>query len=244
MSTTDQAIEQFCSYFSREVGDISRLVVAHTDGNSEPSAASGPLYRKVLYVTMLDTLAGIRFHKKAYPELFKQNRARFTRFVVDHCDWSEAELVSLPFLLEKLKEQKLEKLPLGQYVSGKVAQFSTEDGGTLAVSQIDEHASVLLGRAASEKEESAIWEYQHIALLYRYRNRLVHESRQPGYAMEVFAESAAPYYHGYLGESQWCLGYPLAMFEQLLRNALTDFRSYLLANSIDPYSLLDDAQRW
>ena len=193
---------------------------------------------------MLDTLAGIRFHKKAYPELFKQNRARFTRFVVDHCAWSEAELVSLPFLLEKLKEQKLEKSQLGQYVAGKVAQFSTQDGGTLAVSQVDEHSSVLLGHAASEKEESAILEYQHIALLYRYRNRLVHESTQPGYAMEVFAESAAPYYHGYLGDSRWYLGYPLAMFEQLLRNALEDFRSYLAANSIDPYSLLNHAQRW
>jgi hypothetical protein len=193
---------------------------------------------------MLDTLAGIRFHKKAYPELFKQNRARFTRFVVDHCNWSEAELVSLPFLLEKLKEQKLENLPLGQYVSGRVAQFSTEDGRALGVSQIDAHASTLLGHAASEKEESAIWEYQHIALLYRYRNRLVHESREPGYAMEVFAKSAAPYYHSYLGESRWYLGYPLALFEQLLRSALSDFRSYLVANTIDPYSLLDDAQRW
>lgn len=243
MRTTDQAIEQFCSYFSREIDEISRLVVAPIDGNSEPSAASGPLYRKVLYVTMLDTLAGIRFHKKAYPDPFKQNRARFTRFVVDHCSWSEAELVSFPFLLEKLAEQNLDTLPLGQYVSDKVAR-STEDGGTLAASAIDEHASVLLGRATCEKEETAIQEYQHIALLYRYRNRLVHESRQPGYAMEVFAESAAPYYHGYLGESRWYLGYPLALFEHLLRSALGDFRSHLVSNSIDPYSLLDNAQRW
>lgn len=244
MRSIDQAIEQFCSYFSREIGEISRLVVAPIDENSEPSVASGPLYRKVLYVTMLDTLAGIRFNKKAFPDLFKQNRARFTRFVVDHCSWSEAELVSLPFLLEKLVEQKLETLPLGRYVSEKVARFSTEDGGTLPASDIDEHASLLRGRATCEKEETAIQEYQHIALLYRYRNRLVHESRQPGYAMEVFAESAAPYYHGYLGESRWYLGYPLAMFQQLLQNALDDFRSHLVVNSIDPYSLLDNAQRW
>lgn len=244
MRTTDQVIDQFCSYFSREIGEISRLVVAHTDGDREPSAASGSLYRKVLYVTMLDTLAGIRFHKKSYPELSRQNRLRFTRFVVEHCSWPEAELVSLPFLSEKLKEQRLDKLALGQYVSSMVAQYSARDGGTLAASQIDEPASALLGHAINEKEEAAIWEYQHIELLYRYRNRLVHESRQPGYAMEVFAESAAPYYHGYLGESGWYLGYPLAMFEQLLRNALTGFRSYLVANAIDPYSLLDDAQRW
>lgn len=244
MRTTEQAIDQFCSYFSREIGEISRLAVAHTDGNSEPSSASGPLYRKVLYVTMLDTLAGVRFHKLAYPELSRHNRSRFTRFVREHCSWPEAELVSLPFLLGKLRDQRLETLALGQHVSGIVAKFSTQDGGTLAASQIDAPAGALLGHAVNEKEESAIWEYQHIALLYRYRNRLVHESRQPGYAMEAFADSAAPYYHGYIGESGWYLGYPLAMCDQLLRNAVTSFRSYLVTNAIDPYSLLDDAQRW
>ena len=244
MGNAEQAIEQFCSYFTRETEEIARLAVSPIDGNGEASAARRLLYGKVLYLTMLDTLAGVRFHKKSYPDLSKQNRARFTRFVIDHCSWAEAELVSLPFLLEKHAELKLEMLPLGQHVSDRLAQFSTQNGGTLAVSKLDEQASELLARASCEKEEAAIHEYQHLALLYRYRNRLIHESRQPGYAMEVFAESAAPYYHGYLGERSWYLGYPLAMFEHLLRNAIDSFRSHLVANSINPYSLLDNAQRW
>ncbi len=102
----------------------------------------------------------------------------------------------------------------------------------------------LLQHATVEKEEASISEYQHITLLYRYRNRLVHESREPGYAMEAFGDHPAPYYHGYLGKSDWHLGYPLAMFEQLVRRGLAGFRCYLEANDIDPYEALDNAQRW
>ena len=97
MRSTPQAIDKFCSYFEREIGEIARLVVTDGDDTTEPSAASSPLYRKVLYVTMLDTLAGVRFHKKAYPELSRQNNARFSRFVIEHCAWPEANLVSLRF---------------------------------------------------------------------------------------------------------------------------------------------------
>lgn len=244
MSSTAQAIDQFCSYFDREIGEIARLSVTNEDGASEPSTASGPLYRKVLCVTMLDTLAGVRFHKKAYPELSKQNRARFSRFVTEHCSWPDANLVSLPFLFEKLREHKLENRTLGESVREKLSQFSTNDGGTVEASVMDEPVTVLLQHATTEKEETAISEYEHISLLYRYRNRLVHESREPGYAMEIFADRAAPYYHGYLGKSDWHLGYPLAMFELLLRNGLASFRCYLEENSIDPYAALDDAHRW
>src|SRR6185312_10048049 len=67
MRDVNKAIAEFCCYFEREIGEISRLVVTYENGAEEPSAASGPLYRKVLYVTMLDTLAGVRFHKSVSP---------------------------------------------------------------------------------------------------------------------------------------------------------------------------------
>lgn len=244
MTDIDQAIEQFCSYFDREIIEISRLTITYDDGDSEPSAASGPLYRKVLYVTMIDTLAGLRFNKKAFPELSKRNHARFSRFVVDHCAWPEAELVCLPFLFERLKEDKLDARTLGQFISEKLSRFSMERGGTVAASELDEHIAVLLRYAATEKEEAAIWKYQHISLLYRYRNRLVHESREPGNAMEVFGEKSTPYYNSYIGEKKWYLGYPLGMFKRLAQSGLNSFRSYLEANSFDPYSALEDTQRW
>ena len=71
-----------------------------------------------------------------------------------------------------------------------------------------------------------------------------HESRVPGKTMEVFANSADAYYHGYIGYPKWYLAYPPTLFEALLRRLIASFRTYLSSNSIDPYSLVEDKARW
>lgn len=235
------SIDSFCDYFERQVVTIGQVVVASTGSvNVDATSGSEFRYRKALYVTVIDTLAGLRFHKSAYPQLSRQNRERFTRFVREHSSWPEGNLVSLPFLKEELESMKLLQRPLGCHVVAKVGQFSTEDGGSLPVSSIDESISDLQALASLEREEDALREYQHIALLYRYRNSLVHESREPGKAMEVFGSSGKPYYHGYLSDRRWYLAYPPGVFEQLLSRSIRSFREYLLSNSIDPYSLVED----
>jgi hypothetical protein len=244
MSIAD-SIADFCAYFERQVATIGRLVIASSaSSNADTGAGSEFRYRKALYVTAIDTLAGLRFHKSAYPQLSRQNRERFKRFVRDHGSWPEGHLVSLPFLKEELEALKLHQRPLGRHVAAKVAQFSTEDGGALTVGEIDEPLSGLQALATLEKEEEALREYQHLALLYRYRNSLVHESREPGRAMEVFGATGEPYYHGYLDDPRWHLAYPPALFEQLLTRSIASFRDYLVSNSIDPYSLVEDKARW
>ncbi|KVW98916.1 hypothetical protein ABW22_02585 [Thiobacillus denitrificans] len=134
--------------------------------------------------------------------------------------------------------------PLGQYVTEKLSSFSTEDGGALPVSRIDEPVSDLLALASVEEEKKAVRDYQHHALLYRYRNSLVHELREPGEAMEVFTSSSDPYYHGYIGDPKWYLVYPSLLFESLLQRAIASFQTYLRSESIDPYSLVEDKARW
>ena len=123
-------------------------------------------------------------------------------------------------------------------MSANQQKFSTKDGGSLPSSKIDEPLTTLLALAITEKEEEALYEYQHLALFYRYRNSLVHESRQPGKAMEVFDSSGGPYYHGYINDPRWYLAYPLPLFEALLKRSIAGFRDYLTANQIDPYSMV------
>ena len=62
--------------------------------------------------------------------------------------------------------------------------------------------------------------------------------------MEVFATSGEPYYHGYVKDPKWYLAYPLPLFEALLQRSIAGFRAYLVANSIDPYALVEDKARW
>jgi len=242
--TIAESIDDFCAYFDREVAAIARVTIASLAGGVDSGAGSEFRYRKVLSVTAIDTLAGLRYHKSAYPQLSRQNRERFTRFVKEHGSWPEGELVSLPFLWDELETLKFLQRPLGQHVTAKLNAFSTEDGGALPVAKIDEPAPDLLALASTEKEEDAIRDYQHRTLLYRYRNSLVHESREPGKAMEVFATSGEPCYHGYIGDPKWYLAYPHALFEALLQRSIASFRAYLSSNSIDPYSLVEDKARW
>lgn len=242
MSIAD-SIDRFCSYFDREVAAIGRVMV--TDGPGIESGSGNPTrYRKTLYVTAIDTLAGLRFHKSAYPSLARRNRERFVRFLEEYGAWPEGDLVSLPFLKDELESSKLLDRPLGKHVVEKVSQFSTEDGGTLPISEMDESAASLLALATIEKEEDAINEYRHFALFYRYRNSLVHEARQPGNSMETIFTVDEPSYHGYISDTRWYLTYPVVHFEGLLKHSVSSFRTYLDSNQIDPYSLVEDKARW
>ena len=241
--TITESIDKFCEYFERQSAAIACVTISAAN-DIDSGTGSEFRYRKVLCLTAIDTLAGLRYHKSAYPQLSRQNRERFTRFVKEHGSWPEGELVSLPFLQDELKTLKLLNRPLGQYVSQKVDAYSTEDGGSLPVAEIDKPAGELLALASTEKEEEAIRDYQHRALLYRYRNCLVHESRDPGLAMEVFSTSGRPYYHGYLDDPKWYLAYPSDLFALLLQRTIASFRTYLSTNSIDPYAMVEDQARW
>jgi len=238
-----KAIDQLCSYFEREATAIARVSV-EKGPDMETGAGNQFRYQKTLYVTALDTLAGLRFHKSAYPQLARRNREKFTRFLREYGSWPEGDLVSLPFLMDQLETFKLLDRPLGQHVKEKISQFSTEDGGSLLISKMDEPQATLLALATTEKEEEAINEYQHFGLFYRYRNSLVHESRQPGKTMERALEIDVPSYHGYIDDSRWYLAYPVPLFAQVLKSAIAGFRAYLVNNQIDPYSLVDDKARW
>lgn len=241
--TVAESIEEFCSYFEREADAIGRVQVA--DGLDVNTGAGNPFrYRKVLYVTAIDTLAGLHFHNSAYSRLARRNRERFILFLREFGSWPEGDLVSISFLKDELEAAKLLDRPLGRRVTAQLSKFSTEDGGSLPIYKIDEPLSTLLALATTEKEKDALREYQHLALFYRYRNSLVHESRQPGKAMEVFDSNGGPYYHGYLNDSRWYLAYPLPHFESLLKRSIAAFREYLVTNQLDPYSLVEDKARW
>src|SRR6266478_1844700 len=100
--TVAKSIDQFCLYFEREATAIGRVSV--TDGPDMETGAGNPLqYRKALYVAAIDTLAGLRFHKSAYPHLARRNRERFIRFLKEYGSWPEGDLVSLPFLKDELE---------------------------------------------------------------------------------------------------------------------------------------------
>ena len=119
-----------------------------------------------------------------------------------------------------------------------------EEGGYINFKQIDEPLYVLLDLASTEQEEKVIIEYQHYHLLYRYRNYLIHESRQPGSSMEITQDSIEPYYHGYIGEKKLFLAYPIEMFVVILEKSVDYIKDYLEKHNFDPYDFVEETSRW
>lgn len=244
--TNEDQIERFCSYFSRQLIVIRALTL-----DNEQLEGTGPedhqirFYQKVLVITALDTLAGIRFPKETFPGFKKKNRQRFIRFISEYSSWDDGVLINVPFLYDHLCETNARNGNLAKFLRENLDNYNPQDGIYLFPDQIDEHPDRLLPFATSEKEEEAIWLYQHYSLLYRYRNFLVHESKEPGHAMEGIRDGEVrAYYHGYINEEKWFLGYPIEMFFNLLRNSIENLRTYFTEQNINPFEFVRDNTRW
>lgn len=240
----DKKIYRFYSYFRDQASSIDALIInpnlAKATSQDEQNIR---FYKKVLLITLMDTLAGIRYPKERYPQLSKKNQERFIYFLKDGKFWEDGTLVSIPFLAEHLSGGKITKGRLHDFVVKRLDEHSEDGAFNIPVKKIDAPAEMLLEMATTEQEEKVIRENQHDALLYRYRNYLVHESREPGYAMEVAPESD-PYYHGYIGDRRLYLAYPLELFKCIVDKAIQYIEIYLRTNQLDPYESVTETTRW
>lgn len=244
--TLQDKINHFCSYFSRQIEVINSLDIDEERlEEATPVDFQTRFYRKVLIVTALDTLAGIRFHKKNYSSPHKKNRERFIRFITEYCEWDHGPLVSSPFLLDHLVSINSQNGRLHSYLEGVLAEHDGQGVVYKSPNDFDKSIDILMPLAATEKEEEAIWYYQHFALLYRYRNFLIHETREPGTAMEGVRDGEThTYYHGYINETKWYMVYPIEVFTALLANAINNLKHYFEEQEVDPYSFVGDTSRW
>ena len=215
--------------------------------NAGPEDLQFLFYKKVLMVTALDTLAGIRFPKVNYPDLHNKNPKRFIRFISEYGSWEHGELVSTPFLLDSLSTRNTRNGKLAEYLRDKMNGYDSNSGNYFKLTVFDETPSNLLDYATTENEENLIWCYQHYAIFYRYRNFLVHEARTPGYAMDGIRNNEnGAFYHGYIGNALegWHLAYPVELFVTLLSNSTNGLRDFFQEQNQSPYAFVGDTTRW
>lgn len=238
--TVQERIARFVDYFRKQQAAIEALRFSEDfQKTRDPESGNLRFYKKVLLITALDTLASIRYPRKNYPQLNRKNQERFVSFVSESGIWPEGSLVSIPFVLKQGVAGGQLLVLLNQRYGQR------QDNGEFSVpcANIDLPMDQLLKLASTEQEEKVIREHQHFALLYRYRNYLVHESREPGYAMEIGTDEA-PYYHSYINDTRLYLCYPLAHFAAMLRNAIGYIETFLLQHSLDPYEFVSDTSAW
>jgi hypothetical protein len=244
MVSVEEKIEFFCGYFYDQVCVINALTVdAEAAQGTDQGRHQIRFYKKALLITHLDTLAGIRYTEGRYPQLNKKNKERFIQFLSTSGVWPRGNMVSIPFLAEHTHNGKISNGRLKDFVIDKLSNNFEEGSFNVRASVIDEPFEKLIELSTTEQEEKAIVENRHYELLYRYRNYLVHESREPGNAMEVAPEEEA-YYHGYIGKDRLFLAYPINLFIEILERSITYVKGYLKENKMDPYDYVKETVRW
>jgi hypothetical protein len=233
-------IQSFTSFFEAQ----ERLVSSIRGGPEALGASSDPevrvaIHKKILYCTMLDSLAGVRYYGQNLT-----NRERFIAFVRDHGGWPDGNMISVPILAERLP-QTTTPSRLRQHLQTKLGAHDPNAGNTEPSSCFDECRHVLDQLAADSSERRAIAQSQQYELFYMYRNFLVHEFREPGYGAEPLAlEACEPRYHAHLGDPKWRLLYPQGFFSRMIRSALASITSYFGSEGIDPSARIKDSSAW
>jgi len=235
----DEDIKDFCSYFNRQIKVIDSIKL--DDTIIKPSDFQILLCKKTLLLTMLDAIAGIRFPRKYYPDM--GNQKRFTRFVKDYANWDNGNLVSVPFLSDRLSSNNSSDNKLTKHLKSKLSGLNPEAGGARIASIVDEPLGALLSLATSGLEEKRILECQHYAILYRYRNHLVHEANVPGHGTEFYSKDDA-HYHSYINDLRWFLVYPLVLLKQICRQCIDGLQQYMIDNQIVPCAIIKDTSRF
>jgi len=227
MTLTD-GIQNFTDYFQHEACLVASLT-------GKVPGAGLAIYKKILYASLVDGLAGIRYHSEGLG-----NHARFVRFLREHTAWPTGNLVSSPILRKRLPAKSL----LRDHLDSRLAGYSTMLPNALALSALDDPIDVL-EKYTQEEERKYLKGAEHFELFYRYRNFIVHEFREPGYAMEIFADGGdSPLYHGYTNSSDWSLLYPVGFFQARAEESIKSIEQWLSSNNVDPYSRVRDSSDW
>lgn len=233
METLEEKIERFISSFYDQFDCIRSACFAN----------SGTLFKKLLYVGIIDALASTTSDPK------QKNRGRFVSFMRTFSDWHYCDRVSLPHLiklLEKVTDPEFSKLREFAF-----SLFHQWEPGSIYTLDKDPDYQEVKERWPSHipKPFASIgFDFlQHVHLFYSYRNFLFHELRKPGYGMEL-KEDKEPYYHSMTHlvdeRSSWELVYPLGFFENICGTTLKKLRNYYIEERIDPYSCFIFGTYW
>ncbi|KYZ77184.1 hypothetical protein AXX12_03360 [Anaerosporomusa subterranea] len=223
-------INQFISHFNEEIHKVKEL--------------NNKLYQKIIYVTILDALGRARYPKKSPSD-------RMKTFVRNYGNWADKDKISLvqlelnlDFMLTDEEKESSRLLlttreKIATWESGHVYDSSADpvfDEGSKMLTFPDKRVDI------ENAEESAVTKARYSELFYAYRNRLIHEYRKPGYAIEDNEDTSA-FYHSYIN-GPWELGFPVGLFEKLCCSCLENLKQYLYHENINPYSRYEFGSMW
>lgn len=237
---------------SEKVTRFYNHMMSHLNEVATIQTIHDKLYRGLIYVAFLDALAG------AVMPYRTSNRDRFISFIQRFCHWSDGSRVSISHLtqlvrrnpdpaFEALRIWALNKFEGMRLLSGQIVRISSDP-------TFDEVRKEWPGASKEIRtliDGVSLESLQHFALLYSYRNSLVHELRELGYGMDFIGDDeVTPYYHGMSTDTAGEISetaelvYPHGFVQSLSVRGLENVRTYLLENSLDPYDSFKFGTYW
>lgn len=186
---------------------------------------------------MLDTLARSRYPKS-------NNRFRFVRLIENFADWPDHNRVSLPLMSSEIPINISHESDLARET---LVRTENLDKDKYHRPNIDPFWDDFISFAANSEEKKTVKKYKYSELLYGYRNFLVHEFREPLHGIEVDQRDNKPFYHTLErkdGRITWEIVFPLGLFEECVRNCLSNLRKYFESQKLNPYLSYDFETLW
>ena len=201
------------------------------------------LTQKLMCCCLLDTLSVARFPKENLVS------KRFKDLIKTYSDYEYWDKISLPqfyYKFENCKDPKFSVLKM--YIENIVSE--REDYGIqsdlsssklisgLAIQMIEDDPTCAELIQSLPDYKMQIEQCSYLSLLYKYRNTLAHEMREPGYAFEI-TENEVPFYHSMtdLDENRqtFQLVYPAKFFFKICDECIQNLECYFLKQRKSPY---------
>ena len=221
VSKLNREIDAYIGYFAKQIQDID-------------SSDASILVKKIALNTLLDTLARARFPSET------GNKKRFIGLIDECSGWTERDCLSSVLALLLLKEEGLSTGAAMVYLTSIVDSWSQ---GEVVTPERDAEFHIAMSLPTTDQEKKVLSDCRYANLVYTYRNSLVHEYREPGYAIEFRSDGTNPYYHSMMNEP-WQLVLPLRFFIWLAESCLKGLDVYLKANRLNPYDCYKFGSAW
>ncbi len=232
MQELEKEVDRFLGYFRDKHSQIKSLTLE----------ASDRLFKKALYMSLLDALS----KTISYPK--QGNRDRFVSLIEYFTDWTYKDRVSLTHLVKLLKRiHAPEFSDLREFAYKRLDSWPYDE--IIGLDDDPEFSEVrkLWPNHIPKPLEGIQLEFiTHKNLFYKYRNTLVHEMREPGQGME-FTDGNEPFYHGMThsdNSETWELVYPLGFYVRIVESVLDSLKQYYMKDRINPYECYEFGSYW
>lgn len=225
--------------YSEHIDDFEEYVRGKLDSISDLSDGSDSiLFRKVLYVSFLDSLAAT-----IYPD--RGNKERFVALVDRFSHWEERDNVSLTHLgklVSITSDPELEGVRV--YVNGRLKKWKQRTGRAIPISEDPSYEDIKnegWEKSKDTKLKISLSDFKHSHLLYQLRNALVHQFQAKNELGSNIPQS--PFYQvvqSWEGEGatkpvRIDLIYPAEFLKEISETILDHLIEYLRKGNINPF---------